>query len=1128
MQENNRIEFITPPQGTVFPEEAPVPPVVSNKSHIHLLTIYVSEDGISACERMLTSWAPEVPLSILIIARRSEHLDRIDSSLKVLAPTSTATHAIGQDGEDDLERKRFVPIRVTKTTQISKGNVYLISTELHIRFKENTLFVSEKAIPDQEQDAVKSGYVFFCSLTRSLRHKTIVLLFTSAIEDIIEILKDVRSQHGLLLHHSDSATLGQNNQHLHPILYLLDKSTSLETVAEQTQLYIESLDNGDLQQLSNEPSYKDGIKTLIDRLAILSLIPCYHISHTRVTAFLLQRLRTLGLKTVKGYIEYIEAHHEEASLLVKRIVLKQCSLRINSKSMRILQDKIIPHLFESPGHDKNIRVWVPSCSTGEEALAIGILFNEHLKSIDTTRSFRIIASENDKEILDFARAPRYATTSLQSIPASIREQYFRASFGSYEFDPDVFDHIYHSELSTSELPPYTEIDLIYCDGLLRTLTPQARDTALKHFYQSLSPKGVLVLGESDTPSDNNVLPYFGKSIINGTVYRRKQSTVVKVKTAPPPHNQPEVSSPFPISGGDGHHKNGVLFHTPRISPDPSSAERSSPEEEQGLDNTPLVHPETDAPSTKQLPTDQADVHQEEPSQAQQAPPIEVDGSTLDQVPDTPIQSDVSSDEHTVAEALTTSKPIVELNALQDLHREMILQAHTHVSLIIRSNFNIVDQIGSIRRFIEWPNDGKTANLLQSFPKAVRADLRIAVSQALRTKKALKSKPIPTSHEGVLSEFRLNVYPVVLPDSVETYAQIVFLDQETKPTAKKPNEKSPSDSEKVLTKLKEELKQTREQLAVSNSLLKQVKAENKERVSKTVDAESKDPAILFPNAPSLSAEDAAEASTQESKLAQQNEELRSTNIELLALNRDLVRRVEQFRKKMKDATAAAGPQTGSASGASTANENQLAGLILPNRHEIRTSLTSIIGFADLLMNRVVDKDNKELAKYISNGGHRLSEYLDPFLSQESETAEYKPSIEHIEPDNTLSFSERLLVVEDSEATRRLLSLVLSDRFDCVVAADAEEAIEMAEKELFKAVLLDINLGKGPSGVDVLEHLRTKKNEYRRIPFMAVTALASPQDRSMLLNKGFDAYLSKPFQRMQLLSSIDRMIERKAAA
>ena len=82
---------------------------------------------------------------------------------------------------------------------------------------------------------------------------------------------------------------------------------------------------------------------------------------------------------------------------------------------------------------------------------------------------------------------------------------------------------------------------------------------------------------------------------------------------------------------------------------------------------------------------------------------------------------------------------------------------------------------------------------------------------------------------------------------------------------------------------------------------------------------------------------------------------------------------------------------------------------------------------------------------------------------------------------------------------------------------EEALEVTRQDqnAFDLLILDINLGNGRTGTDLLEELR-RREEYVHVPAAAVTAYALPEDRGHLLDAGFDAYLAKPFLPVDLTS------------
>lgn len=110
-------------------------------------------------------------------------------------------------------------------------------------------------------------------------------------------------------------------------------------------------------------------------------------------------------------------------------------------------------------------------------------------------------------------------------------------------------------------------------------------------------------------------------------------------------------------------------------------------------------------------------------------------------------------------------------------------------------------------------------------------------------------------------------------------------------------------------------------------------------------------------------------------------------------------------------------------------------------------------------------------------------------------------------------KRILAVEDNADTCTLLMHLLQKEYAIESVSSAEEAIEKAGEQQYDLFLVDINLGKGISG-DQLIHLIRKMPQYEHVPMIAVTAYAMPGDRDRFLAEGFDAYVSKPFTRQYL--------------
>ncbi|MEX0822638.1 MAG: ATP-binding protein [Rhodothermales bacterium] len=118
--------------------------------------------------------------------------------------------------------------------------------------------------------------------------------------------------------------------------------------------------------------------------------------------------------------------------------------------------------------------------------------------------------------------------------------------------------------------------------------------------------------------------------------------------------------------------------------------------------------------------------------------------------------------------------------------------------------------------------------------------------------------------------------------------------------------------------------------------------------------------------------------------------------------------------------------------------------------------------------------------------------------------------------------RVLVVEDNADTRTLVNHLLRKNYEVVCASDADEALKLASESQFVALLVDINLGKGKSGEDVLHDIKALP-AYEDTPCVAVTAYAMPGDRERFFSEGFDDYVSKPFSKQRLLEALEGVLD-----
>lgn len=140
--------------------------------------------------------------------------------------------------------------------------------------------------------------------------------------------------------------------------------------------------------------------------------------------------------------------------------------------------------------------------------------------------------------------------------------------------------------------------------------------------------------------------------------------------------------------------------------------------------------------------------------------------------------------------------------------------------------------------------------------------------------------------------------------------------------------------------------------------------------------------------------------------------------------------------------------------------------------------------------------------------------------------HTPVAQQPEPVTESGLVVRVLVAEDNTVNQRLVKHML-EKMGCRVdvAANGLEAITMAERLRYDLILMDCLMPE-LDGYAATAELRRRQGA-DRVPIVALTANAMPEDREKCLAAGMDDYLSKPIYRDNLLQMIERWVLKPAA-
>jgi len=125
------------------------------------------------------------------------------------------------------------------------------------------------------------------------------------------------------------------------------------------------------------------------------------------------------------------------------------------------------------------------------------------------------------------------------------------------------------------------------------------------------------------------------------------------------------------------------------------------------------------------------------------------------------------------------------------------------------------------------------------------------------------------------------------------------------------------------------------------------------------------------------------------------------------------------------------------------------------------------------------------------------------------------------DNIVFENVTILIADDVEANRLLLKAFFhSMNLNLIEAEDGQQAILKAEQYQPDIILMDISM---PVMDGYAATRRLKESEtLKRIPVIALTARAMAQEKERIMSAGFDGFLTKPVQRIELFNELSRFI------
>jgi PAS domain S-box-containing protein len=211
---------------------------------------------------------------------------------------------------------------------------------------------------------------------------------------------------------------------------------------------------------------------------------------------ILRRMVLNRQDTPAHYAGFLRRNARELDALYADALVNVTSFFRNPEAYEVLRRRVFPALLKQQSNDP-LRVWVPGCSTGQEAYSIAMVFAELTEKAARPRMLQVFATDLNAANLEKARHGLYARTMVRDVPPARLRRFFVEEDAGYRIVKPLRERVVFARQNLISDRPFSRMDLISCRNLLICLEPEVQNKALLNFHYALNPGGVLFLGAAE-------------------------------------------------------------------------------------------------------------------------------------------------------------------------------------------------------------------------------------------------------------------------------------------------------------------------------------------------------------------------------------------------------------------------------------------------------------------------------------------------------------------------------------------------------------------------------------------------------------------------------------------------------
>lgn len=398
-----------------------------------------------------------------------------------------------------LSRATAMPVEeVRNGIEVQANHVYVIPPNKRMRISRGVLTLEPRR---KSGGAPKPIDYFFVSLAESQRSGAIGVVLTGTDNDGTLGIQAIKAEGGIVIAQDERSAAFKDMPRNAIATGQVDMSLPPEEIAAQLArigrdpyLRVESVRG----EGKPDPVWIACRNRIFAILRNATGVDFQHYKANTVRRRLHRRMVINHCESLESYMAMLGTTPVEVRALHDDLLINVTGFFRDPEVYQAIQNDLMPRLLAARNADTPIRIWVPGCSTGEEAYSLAMCLFDLLEQQGMAASVQIFGTDVNDSSIARARAAVYSEEHVLRLPQERVRRFFVKLEGGYQIEPRVRESCVFARHNLLSDPPFSRLDLVSCRNVLIYLQPAVHQKIISTFHYSLKPDGLLILGKSES------------------------------------------------------------------------------------------------------------------------------------------------------------------------------------------------------------------------------------------------------------------------------------------------------------------------------------------------------------------------------------------------------------------------------------------------------------------------------------------------------------------------------------------------------------------------------------------------------------------------------------------------------